>query len=309
MKTASPLDLMESSLEKNLEEKEREIAILKEELRRMREKFKKGSFPLEDMLKRRGLVVFKKEIRDDLILPEGASQEALFYEKMKKYSFRIFLRDIIKHQRGFSLKDLTRYTTEDVAKRYLDYCINWGITKPLGKDKFSLAQSPIRSFGSTLEWFISKIFEMEFGASAIWGVRFKDTIRGGDYDLIANIEGKILYTEIKSSPPKQIYDNEVRAFLDRMDELGSDISIFFIDTELRMRDKIIPMFDIELEKIYGTRRPEIVRMERELFSVEDRIFILNSKENIVTNIGIALNWYFRKASQKEKCLMSKINKL
>lgn len=285
---------MESSLEKTLEEKEREISVLKEELRRMRERFRKDSIPLEDMLKRRGMVVFKKEVRDDLVLPMDASQEGAFYEKMKKYSFRIFLRDIIKHQKGFSLKDITHYTTEDVAKGYLDCCLDWGIIRSLEKDKYFLALSPIRSFGSTLEWFISQILDREFGAQAIWGVRFKNTNKGGDYDLIANMEGRVIYMEIKSSPPKQIYDNEIRAFLNRIEELGSDMSVFFMDTELRMKDKIVPMFDIELEKRYGTGRPEIVRMERELFCMEDRIFILNSKDSIVTNIGTALNWYFRR---------------
>lgn len=294
MKLKTPAELTEISLEKTLEEKEREIAVLKEELRRIRERVRKDSLPVEDMLRRRGMVIFKKEIKDDLLFPKDTSEEERFYEKLKKYSFRLFLRDLIKHQSGFSLKDLIHYTTEKVAREYLDYCIKCGIITPLEKGRFTLSKVPIRSFGSTLEWFISKILEREFGAPTIWGVKFKDTLKGGDYDLISNIEGKILYMEVKSSPPKQIYDTEIRAFLDRIKELGPDISIFFMDTELRMKDKIVPMFDLELEKIYGVKRPEIQRMERELFCIDNRIFILNSKDNIVTNIGTALNWYFRK---------------
>lgn len=294
MKLRFPSEVIEASLENELKEKEREIAVLKEELKRLREKLSKDIIPIEDMLRRRGMVIFKKELKDDLLIPDDISEEEGFYEKLKKYSFRLFLRDIIKHQKGFSLSDIIHYTTEEVAREYLDYCIRCGIVIKLEKDRYSLARLPIKSFGSTLEWFISKILEKEFCASAIWGVKFKDTVKGGDYDLIANIEEKILYMEVKSSPPKQIYDNEISAFLDRIDEIGSDISIFFMDTELRMKDKIVPMFDLELQRRYAERRPEIQRMERELFCIQDRIFILNSKDNIVTNIGTALNWYFRK---------------
>lgn len=289
--SAEPLDI---SPEIELREREREIAVLKEEIRRLREKLGKNIIPIEDMLKRRGMVIFKKEIRDDLLIPEDISEEEGFYEKLKKYSFRLFLRDLIKHQKEFSISNLVHYATEDVAREYLDYCIRCGIAIKLEREKYSLSRLPIKSFGSTLEWFISKILEKEFGASSIWGVRFKDTVKGGDYDMIANIEGKILYLEVKSSPPKQIYDTEIRTFLDRINAIVSDISIFFMDTELRMKDKIVPMFDLELQKRYGERRPEIQRMERELFSIRDRIFILNSKDNIVTNIRTALNCYFRR---------------
>ena len=71
---------------------------------------------------------------------------------------------------------------------------------------------------------------------------------GGDYDLIAKVDGSILYMEIKSSPPKQIYQNEISAFFDRVADLSPEISIFFVDTELRMKDKIVLMFEEELKK-------------------------------------------------------------
>lgn len=293
MKLKSSSEFIATSLEGSLEEKEREIAVLKEELRRIRERLRNSIVPVEEMLKRRGMVIFKKEVKDDTLVPSDDYEED-FYEKLKRYSFRLFLRDLIKYQHRFSVKDLIHYSTEEVTREYLDYCIKCGIVIALEKSRFSLSRAPIKSFGGTLEWFVSKILEKEFVASTIWGVRFKDTAKGGDYDLIANMEGKILYMEIKSSPPKQIYDTEIRAFLDRIDEINSDISIFFMDTELRMKDKIVPMFDIELQNRYGMKRPEIQRMEKELFSTQDRIFILNSKDNIVTNIGTALNWYFRR---------------
>ncbi len=149
------------------------------------------------------------------------------------------------------------------------------------------------SFGETLEWFVAEIFRVEFMTEAIWGIRFKRPLVGGDYDLIAKVDGSILYMEIKSSPPKQIYQNEISAFFDRVYDLSAEISIFFMDTELRMKDKIVPMFEEELKKRY-TESLKILRIEKELFHLWDRIFIINAKDSIVANIEKVLSWYFRR---------------
>lgn len=116
---------------------------------------------------------------------------------------------------------------------------------------------------------------------------------GGDYDVIAKLDGSLLYAEVKSSPPKQIYDSEISAFLDRVADLAPEISVFFMDTELRMKDKIVPMFEEELEK-RASSPPEVMRIEKELFQIRDRIFIINSKDSIVRNLETALNWYLRR---------------
>ena len=117
---------------------------------------------------------------------------------------------------------------------------------------------------------------------------------GGDYDLIAKVDGSILYMEIKSSPPKQIYQKEISAFLDRVSDLSPEISIFFIDTELRMKDKIVPMFDEELKKRHNSPL-KVTRMEKELFQIWDRMFIINAKDSIAANIEKVLSWYFRRS--------------
>jgi hypothetical protein len=96
--------------------------------------------------------------------------------------------------------------------------------------------------------------------------------------------------EIKSSPPKQIYDKEIAAFLDRVEDLSPAISIFLVDTELRMKDKIVPMFEAELQRRY-TKPAPVARIERELFHIDGRIFIINSKENIESNIGKVLSFW------------------
>jgi len=53
------------------------------------------------------------------------------------------------------------------------------------------------------------------------------------------------------------------------------------------------MFEDELRR-RSSRDKKIVRIERELFRVGDRLFIINSKNSIVSNIGMVFQWYFRR---------------
>ena len=151
---------------------------------------------------------------------------------------------------------------------------------------------PIRSFGGTLEWYIAELLKHEFGAETTWGVKFRRPQIGGDYDVIAKFEGALLYAEVKSSPPKQIYDSEITAFFDRVEDLAPAVAIFLMDTELRMKDKIVPLFEAELKRRYAYPLP-VTRLERELFQVQDRTFIINAKESIARNIGTVLSAYYK----------------
>lgn len=264
---------------------------LREEIKRLRKSLSELTPHLEVLLRRRGFKIYKKEPSDDLLLP-GEKFINSFYEMMKKYSFRLFLRDVIKYQRFFRLDNVTRYATSEVTRDYLEYIKEIGLIEKFS-DGFKLALGPIKSFGETLEWFVAEIFKRDFSTEAIWGIRFKRPLIGGDYDLIGKVDGSILYMEIKSSPPKQIYQNEVSAFFDRVSDLYPEISIFFTDTELRMKDKIVLMFENELQQRY-VGPPGITRMEKELFQIQDRIFIINAKDSISANIEKVLSWYFRR---------------
>ena len=191
---------------------------LRDEIKRLRKSLSELTPPLDVLLKRRGFRIYKKEPSEDLLLPENKFVSS-FYEMMKKYSFRLFLRDVIKHQIFFRLENVTRYATSEVTKDYVEYLRSIGLAERLSGG-FRLSLEPIKSFGETLEWFVAEIFKKEFAAEAIWGIRFKRTMVGGDYDLIAKVDGAILYMEIKSSPPKQIYQNEISAFFDRVSDLS-----------------------------------------------------------------------------------------
>lgn len=271
-----------------------EIEFLKSEIKRLRKSLRELTPPLSAILKRRGFRIYKKEPSDDLLIPEEKFLDE-YYEMLKRYSFRLFLRDVIKHQPLFSLTQVTRYSTKEVTGEYIKYLVKTGLAVP-ENSAYRLTKAPIKSFGETLEWFVAEIFKREFASEAVWGVKMKRPGIGGDYDLLAKIDGSILYMEIKSSPPKQVYQKEVSAFLDRVYDLMPEIAIFFMDTELRMKDKMVPMFEDDL-KLRFSEPPEVIRMERELFEIQTerpKIFIINAKDSIINNIEKVLARYFRR---------------
>ncbi len=270
-----------------------EIKLLKSEIKRLGKALSKVSPSLDVLLKRRGFKVYKKEPSEDLLLPEKKYIN-IFYEKLKKYSFRLFLRDVIKHQNFFTIDKVARYATKEITSQYIDFLLKANLTESTAKG-YRLKKRPIKSFGETLEWFIARLIEKEFESETIWGVKFKRPKVGGDYDLIAKIDSSILYMEIKSSPPKQIYDKEIAAFLNRVEDLSPEISIFFMDTELRMKDKIVPMFEAELQRHYK-KSVSVERIVKELFHINKKIFIINSKDSITANIRTVLSFYWHKMS-------------
>ena len=75
----------------------------------------------------------------------------------------------------------------------------------------------------------------------------------------------------------------------------SEIAVFFMDTELRMKDKIVPMFEIELKKRFPGH-PGVARIERELFEIGSRIFIINAKESIIGNIEKVTHRYYKQGT-------------
>ena len=264
-----------------------EIKLLKSEIKRLGKALSKVSPSLDILLKRRGFKVYKKEPSEDLLLPEKKYMN-IFYEKLKKYSFRLFLRDVIKHQNFFTIDKVARYATKEITSQYIDFLLKANLTESTAKG-YRLKKRQIKSFGETLEWFIARLIEKEFESETIWGVKFKRPKVGGDYDLIAKIDSSILYMEIKSSPPKQIYDKEIAAFLNRVEDLSPEVSIFFMDTELRMKDKIVPMFEAELQRHYK-KSVSVERIVKELFHINKKIFIINSKDSITANIRTVLNF-------------------
>ena len=254
--------------------------------------------PVEKMLRMRGVKVFRKNPTERLFFPPdfSLSYKNRFYEMMKKYSFRLVLRDMVKFQDGFRIRDLTHYCSYKVAQGYCSLLLEMGTIIKNGRGRYRTRVSPVYSFGPTLEWFIAEMFKREFASPAIYGVSVKNTPSGGDHDVITSWNQRLVYVEVKSSPPKGIEQSEISTFFSRMDDILPDTALLFNDTQLRMKDKLVVMFEEELGRRYGKDSKTLYPVERlieELFHVRNRIFIVNSKKDVVENFQICLKHYLR----------------
>ena len=243
------------------------------------------------MLKRRGFSVERSNPTEHLIFPPTMEPEeiASLYEMLRKYSFRLFVRDVIKRSQAFRPEDVARYSTAECVKGYLEMLCAWKIVERLQDGRYRLVREGVSSFGDTLEWFISMVFEWEFDADSMWGVRLGGVCSGGDFDVLAGFEGRLVYVEVKSSPPGNIESEEVDAFVRRVESLRPDLAIFLNDTRLRMADKIVPFFNDYFEG----RNVSVQRLKGEIFGIKDRLFITNSSPDIVANIGFCLERYLK----------------
>jgi len=162
--------------------------------------------------------------------------------------------------------------------------------------RFTLMDTRISSFGETLEWFVCQILEKEFYLPSLWGFRVKENRGGGDFDVVALMEGSLLYIETKSSPPKHIEQRDIQVFFDRLNVLSPDLAIYLEDTQLRMTDKIAVMFEKELQRRFGSswrKRFPLTRLGRETFGIEDRLFVINSDPDLIANLGFCFGRYHR----------------
>lgn len=250
------------------------------------------------MLKRRGYGVERHNPKDLLVFPPDFSApfEDELYEMLKKYSFRILIRDVIKKRHSFGVSDLLKYSTPEWVEEYISFLHSRGVVEEIeggggggggaegAERKYRLKKEVVFSFGDTLEWFIARVFEKEFSAEALWGVRLSGAEAGGDYDVIASVEGRLIYVEVKSSPPRNVEETDVGAFLRRVEALRPEAAIFLEDTRLRMKDKIVPFFETLLKK----RRRKVKRFWDETFAVDGKVYITNSKPDIIGNLGLCL---------------------
>lgn len=267
-----------------------EVSALKEEIRALCISTGRALISMEEVLRRRGIAVARSNPAHDLLFPPRLSARMLqrFYDLLKKYSFRLFLRDVITHRKKLVQNVLTRFCSRKTAEEYLEVLCQARIIQDNGRGKYRLVRN-LESFGPTLEWFVAQVFQREFSSPALWGVRLLDMAPGGDYDVLSLVEGDLLYVEVKSSPPKHIEQGEIASFLDRVGELIPNAALFLVDTELRMKDKIVVMFEDEYRRRGKTVHPR--RLVDELFLCEDRIFLVNSRPGLVSSLGRCLRYW------------------
>jgi hypothetical protein len=239
------------------------------------------------MLARRG---FKcTPARLDLPFPPELDGErvARFVDRLRHYGFRLFLRGAIQRPEGFSPAQATRYLTPAQSKAHAESLVDLGLGERLRRGRYQLVR-PARSFGGTLEWYVARELRERLGFDTAAGLKFRVRGVGGDLDVVAAAEGKLAYLELKSSPPKHLSTAEVSAFLDRVEALRPHVSLFVMDTALRLSDKVVPMLQQELARRRHHDRLEPRRVERELWALTPHLYAVNAKPDLVANIGRAL---------------------
>ena len=148
------------------------------------------------------------------------------------------------------------------------------------------------SFGETLEWYVCSVLRKEFCFSSAWSVLLAGQGIKGDYDVLASAEGKLIYVETKSSPPKHIHESQVSEFLARTKHLGPDMAVFLVDTELRLEDKILKIFQSVLPGDKG-RELQAAAKPQAVYRTSWGLCIANAKRDIVANLAECLRSLFR----------------
>ncbi len=275
-----------------------EIQNLRAELRKVEErKWEGGNAELKGMLRRRGLELFRANPAHHLLFPPAFPDDGKrqFYELFKKYSFRLFLREILNRKGVFLLSEVVRYSSLETGRKYLRSLLDLGLVER-GKDRrYRFLFFPTTSLGPTLEWFMAEIFRQEFFCPALHGLRCKGTRYGGDFDVVAAMESRLIYMEVKSSPPKNIEGDEVHEFFSRLEDLQPHLTFFFVDTELRLKDKMVPLLEAErAARSFRADEPSqpAEKIAEEIFFLNPGIYLLSSKRSIIGNMTICFRHFF-----------------
>jgi hypothetical protein len=238
------------------------------------------------MLRRRGLD--PQPSRPDLPFDPKGPPERLdaLAARLDHYAFRLFLRGAILHRAGFTPAQASRFVPAAKAKELAEECVALGLAERRPRGTYRLLH-PARSFGGTLEWWLARELSRRLSCETAFGVRSGATGVGGDLDVVAALEGKLVYVEAKSSPPKHITVEEIAAFLDRIAALRPDVSLFVVDTALRLSDKVLPLFGEAFAK-RGAAPPTPRAIVRETWSLTPHLYAVNAKEDLVENACRAL---------------------
>jgi hypothetical protein len=274
---------------KDLKILQREAARLRRENASLRRWVRRTGPGLDKMLARRGMRI-RRTVPPHRLLPDVSAPTAVLdrlYALLHRYSFRLLLRDAIQSKGGFTADDLGGYCSPRAARRYLEELRGLEMVQEGPQGLFRLTRPSVNSFGETLEWFVAEILRREFFAEAVHGVAFRTAAPGGDFDVIACVEGLLLYVETKSSPPRGIEAGEMTGFLDRQEALAPHAALFLVDTHLRMGDKMVPILQDAMRARQGdggSPPSRIVRLEREIFHVDHRLYLLNAARGITSNL-------------------------
>lgn len=243
------------------------------------------------MLRRRGYR--PRPWPPDLPFPPGLPEERVeaFARQLDHYAFRLFMRGALREPAGVQPSKATRYVDGDAARAMAETLVTLGLAERSGRGRFRLRHPP-RSFGGTLEWYLARELRRRLGFDTAAGLRFSAPGVGGDLDVVAAAEGRLILLEVKSSPPRQLEEAEVRAFFDRLAALGPDLALFVVDTALRLGDKVVPLLSSELQRRVGTG-PRPRRLRREVWALAPRLLAVGAKGGLLTSVEQAVAFGLR----------------
>ncbi|GAO04967.1 hypothetical protein [Anaeromyxobacter sp. PSR-1] len=238
------------------------------------------------MLVRRGLE--PRPSRPDLPFDPDLPAPALdaIAERLGHYAFRLFLRGAILAPAGFLPSEATRYVDAARARAMAEDCVALGLAERRPRGRYRLLRRA-RSFGGTLEWWVARELSSRLGLQVATGVRSGAPGVGGDLDVVAAAEGKLMYLELKSGPPKHLMDAEADAFVRRLRALRPDLAVFAIDTALRLGDKVLPLLGRALARAGGAA-PEPRRLVRDTWALGPHLYVASAKEDLIENLSRAL---------------------
>jgi hypothetical protein len=235
------------------------------------------------MLVRRGLK--PERFSGDLPFP-GQFDEAWaerVSDWLSHYAFRLFFRGAIQKSQGFRPEETTRYLKPDQAKAYADALVELGLAAELPGQRYRLNYCA-KSFGGILEWYVGRELGRRLGFDVATGVKLHVRGGGGDLDIVAAAEGKLVYLELKSSPPRNLASSEISAFCSRLHLLHPDLSLFVVDTALRLSDKVLPMLVAEFRRRDSLQlKPN--RIAAQLWALTPRLYVVNGSRDLMANIG------------------------
>lgn len=239
------------------------------------------------MLARRGLRPRRgrPDVPFDPNLPEAAADRLAGL--LGHYAFRLFLRGAILRADGFAPQEATPYVAPAAADAFARALVDLGLAEALPRGRFRLATGA-SNFGGTLEWYVGRELSRRFAFDVATGVKFHARGVGGDLDVVAAAEGKLVYLELKSSPPKHLTPGEVAAFGDRLQLLRPDLALFVVDTALRLSDKALPMLTQGLAARFGSPAPTPRRLHGEVWALSPHLYALNGKPDLMRNVARAL---------------------
>ena len=207
-------------------------------------------------------------------------------EWLGHYAFRLFLRGAIQESSGFLPSETTRYLTPEQSRNYAEVLVRLDLAEKMPRNRYRMTWA-VENFGGILEWYIGRELERRYGFDVVTGVQLHARGTGGDLDVVAAAEGKLVYVEAKSSPPRNLAASEMAAFCERLNLLRPDVALFVVDTALRLSDKVLPMLMEEFQR-HGRIVSKPRRIAAQSWALTPHVYAVNGSRDLMGNIGKAL---------------------